>query len=156
MHKCLKKTTLMIILWSLMYVNYLAPVTDQKKPAVWAATPREAGWIFLASRHVYLALGLGSWQIGEARVRCCVAQVCNLVLNPVWAPPKGTLKWFSFQNALYITGRTVPKPLPLFLSKDKPQSSSHPRPQVRPPLHLLRRAPSCAVTCCDSPTFCLI
>ena len=23
----------------------LAPVTDQKKPAVWAATPREAGWI---------------------------------------------------------------------------------------------------------------
>ena len=28
-----------------MSVNYLAPVTDQKKPAVWAATPREAGWI---------------------------------------------------------------------------------------------------------------
>ena len=27
------------------YVNYLAPVTDLKKPAVWAATPREAGWI---------------------------------------------------------------------------------------------------------------
>ena len=29
-----------------MYVNYLAPVTDlPQKPTVWAATPREAGWI---------------------------------------------------------------------------------------------------------------
>ena len=28
-----------------MYVNYLAPIADLKKPAVWAATPREAGSI---------------------------------------------------------------------------------------------------------------
>ena len=28
---------------AVVYVSYLAPVTDQKKPAVWAATPREAG-----------------------------------------------------------------------------------------------------------------
>ena len=31
-----KKTTV-------MYVNYSAPVTDKKRLAVWAATPREAG-----------------------------------------------------------------------------------------------------------------
>ena len=30
-----------------MYVNYLAPVTDKKKPAVWAATPRKAVWIIV-------------------------------------------------------------------------------------------------------------
>ena len=34
-----------------MYVNYLAPVMDLKKPAVWAATPREAGWISSVMSH---------------------------------------------------------------------------------------------------------
>ena len=33
----------------------LAPLTDRNKPAVWAATPREAGWIFHThhSNHTY-------------------------------------------------------------------------------------------------------
>ena len=34
---------------TVMYVNYLAPVTDLKKPAVWAATPREAAWIIFSN-----------------------------------------------------------------------------------------------------------
>ena len=34
-----------LLIWSSWSAPPLAPVTDQNKPAVWAATPREAGWI---------------------------------------------------------------------------------------------------------------
>jgi hypothetical protein len=37
----------------------LAPLTDRNKPAVWAATPREAGWIVLFN-HGWL----GVWIVG--------------------------------------------------------------------------------------------
>ena len=38
----------------------LAPLTDRNKPAVWAATPREAGWIF---NNNLLVVSSNSWKV---------------------------------------------------------------------------------------------
>ena len=57
----------------------LAPVTDQKKPAVWAATPREAGWILGFSNRIPL-IWILIIHIGVVWVR--IPKLINQALPP--------------------------------------------------------------------------